>query len=480
MPKIHHKEPTLNGRAFICAYADREYLYLRIPLGNRKYSNISLQTTDIRVAHDKALDVYTEAVNSPTKKRTKKYLFVTACENFLKYKLEQSEIGEIKSGTVSTYEQRVYQRIIPYAKEIGVRLVSDIGTDTFEKYSTYYRQVTTKGRWNNDSKGLAVSTINSDITTLNELLDWCVRNDLLEFRNWKKIKKLRDNKDYREDANPAYMPDEWEQIKKTIIDWENAETDPVRKWKRRWYKNWVFFMYHGGFRCHEARALTLADIDVVRRNGKVRWGVVQVPTNTKTGKRTTIMNGNWLNSVKYHLNAGIKLRNEQIKEHNLKVEEGTLERWRACKTKITPIQFPPKMDLPLMANPFGYLNKAPAGADKTYKWLPEHSTDISWCAQVDLTPPTDETIRQKLDSVFRQLEFYQKKDFTLHSLRSTHITHALILKDMNIRQIADNVGNSQSEIERTYYRLNNLLNMEKLGFFKDELQKKEELVVKEG
>jgi hypothetical protein len=48
---------------------------------------------------------------------------------------------------------------------------------------------------------------------------------------------------------------------------------------------------------------------------------------------------------------------------------------------------------------------------------------------------------------------------------------------MNIRQIADNVGNSQAEIERTYYRLNNLLNMEKLGFFKDELVKKEELVV---
>ena len=480
MPKLHSKEPTLNGRAYICAYADREYLYLRIPVGNRKYSNISLQTTDIKVAHDKALDVYTKAVNTPAKKRSKKYLFITACENFLKYKVEQAEIGQITSGTVSTYEQRIYQRILPYAKEIGIKLVSDINKDTFARYATYYRQVKTKGRWNTDSKGLAVSTINSDITTLNELLAWCVQNDLLEFRVWKKIEKLRDKKDHREDSNPAYMPDEWEQIKKTIIDWENDESDPVRKWKRRWYKNWIFFMYHGGFRCHETRALTLADIDVVRRNGKVRWGVVQVPSNTKTGKRTTIMTGNWLNSVKYHLNAGIKLRNQQIEEHNKKVEEGTLERWRACKTKIELLEFPPKMDTPLMANPFGYLIKAPAGADKTYKWLTEHDIDFSWHAKVDVTPPTDETVRQKLDSIFKHLEFYQKKDYTLHSLRSTHITHALILKDMNIRQIADNVGNSQSEIESTYYRLNNLLNMEKLGFFKDELEKKEELVVEKS
>ena len=92
-----------------------------------------------------------------------------------------------------------------------------------------------------------------------------------------------------------------------------------------------------------------------------------------------------------------------------------------------------------------------------------------------MKPITDESIRGKFNLVLSTLDLDRK--YTLHSLRSTHITHALILKDMNIRQIADNVGNSQSEIESTYYRLNNLLNMEKLGFFKDELEKKEDLIV---
>ena len=111
MPKLHSKEPTLNGKAEIVSYEDREYLYLRIPRGDRKYWNRSLQTTDLKVAHDRALDVYIETVNAPQKSRSKKHLFTTACEKFLAHKHKQASTGKITSGTASTYEQRFYQRI---------------------------------------------------------------------------------------------------------------------------------------------------------------------------------------------------------------------------------------------------------------------------------------------------------------------------------------------------------------------------------
>ena len=88
MPKIQFKEETLNGRAHIVAYADREYLTLRIPRGNKKYSNISLGTTDLKIAHDKALDVYATTINQPLRSKNKKYRFATVCEEFLKWKLE--------------------------------------------------------------------------------------------------------------------------------------------------------------------------------------------------------------------------------------------------------------------------------------------------------------------------------------------------------------------------------------------------------
>ena len=410
---------------------------------------ISLKTTDLKVAHDKALDVYAATINTPQKTQSKKYLFKTACENFLKWKQEQVDIGQLRQSTHHTYEQRIYQRVIPYAKIVGIEKLSDIKKDSFSNYSTHYRKVGVKGKWKSETKGLAVSTINSDLTTVNELLSWCVQQDLLEFKNWGDMGKLRDKKDYREDANPAYMPDEWEQIKNVLKENENSEKDPIKKWKNCYLKNWVYFQYHGGFRCHETRRIRLNDVEVVRKNGKVKWGVVQVSPSTKTGKRTVIMNGNWLNAVKYHLNKGIKLRNEEIELHNKMVKDGTLPRWRAIQEPIEPIPFPPPPDTLLMSNPF-------------LKGMP---------------PMSDERIRQWLNKLLSELDFYKLKDYTLHSLRSTHITHALIVRDMNIREIADNVGNSQSEIERTYYRLNNMLNMEKLGFFREQISKKNELQV---
>ena len=79
-------------------YADREYLYLRISRGNKRYSNISLSTTDIKVAHDKALDVYVKAINEPVRTASRKYGFEEACSDFLKAKERQFESGQIKSS----------------------------------------------------------------------------------------------------------------------------------------------------------------------------------------------------------------------------------------------------------------------------------------------------------------------------------------------------------------------------------------------
>ena len=89
----------------------------------------------------------------------------------------------------------------------------------------------------------------------------------------------------------------------------------------------------------------------------------------------------------------------------------------------------------------------------------------------DFAVYTDESIRANFNSILSGCDFDKK--YTLHSLRSTHITHSL-LKGVRIRVIADNVGNSEAEIERTYYRLNNLLNIDELGFHKS--KEGEELV----
>ena len=438
--KIIFKEKTLNGRAEIVQYQDRENLTLRIPKGGKKYWNKSLATSDVAMAHQRAVDVYFETIQEPIDGKSRKYLFTTLCDKFLEHKQEQADIGNIRQSTVHTYDQRIRQRIIPYAKLVGVRNVGDINENSFEKYAIHYRKVQTKGKWKNSANGLAVSTINSDLNTLSELQDWLVRKKYLEAHKKSIIERLTDKTNYREEANPAYFPDEWEQVKKLLFQYENSETDPVKKWKKGWLKLWVMCMYHGGFRCHELRRVRIGDCRQKKKADNL-FGYVDIRPNTKTGKRTVAMNGNWLWSFKYHLNKGLKLRNEQIREHNKMVEEGTLPRWRKNQKPMELLPERAPTDRLLMSNPFSK----------------------------NLTPYSEEDIRQKLAALLSELDFYSSNNYTLHSLRSTHITHAIILKRLSTRDIADNVGNSETEIERTYYRLKNELN-ENLGFFRKQLE----------
>ena len=486
MPKIQFKEDTLNGRAVIVAYADREYLTLRIPRGNKKYSYISLQTADLKTAHDRALDVYAATINQPLRSRSGKYRFAKVCEEYLEWKQERARIGEIRESAVKTYSQRIHQRIIPYAEMVGVKNIADIKKDSFESYGKFYREVQEKGKWKSATKGLSVSTINSDLSTLNELLGWMVKRNILDANDFPIIQKLRNRKEFKEDANPAFMPDEWDAVKSALSEFVRIRDgdDEITKWRRRWIFNWIFFMYHFGGRVHEAMMLTLGDVSTRKMSDGKLKGIVQVSPQTKTGKRTVVMNGHWLNSVKSHLQKGIKLRNQQIEEHNKIVDSGEISKFRWRFQGRIPLIPKPNKDTSLFLNPiFHTVNKEDK---RNMKRIEQENRldDVRW----EVSTYSPEYIRSKYQSIIEDaLTNHFKgeskptdfKKFTLHSLRSTHITHQL-LNGVRIRVIADNVGNSESEIESTYYRLNNLLNIEELGMHRKKVSPEDELQAEES
>jgi len=439
MPKIQFKEATLNGEADLIAYADREYIYLRIKRPGRRYTNISLETSDLRTAHKKALGAYSAVMNEPPKSKNRKFSFENACAKYLEHKFKEVERGKINQRSAATYEQRVYQRIIPFSKSVGIKSIGDIQKDSFEGYGDYYLDVKTKGKWKKTANGLSASTINSDITTLNELLNLLVKWELLDPRKRGEIPKVLDKKAYREESNPAFLPDEFERFKEELYRHDQDLLDEIERWKRRWFINWVLFQYQSGCRCHESHNLRIGDTQIqVRPNGKVK-GILEIAPTTKTGRRTVIMNGNTLRKVKSHLNKGIKLRNAEIQRHNQLVVNGEIKnfKWRS-QCEISIMESARKDDFLLM-NPF-------LEGRKVY---------------------SIEHIRGWMNDVLDKCSF--EKRFTLHSLRSTHVTHAL-LRGYRTRVVADNVGNSQAEIERTYYRLSNILNIDELGFHKDAVE----------
>ncbi len=418
--------------------------------------------------------------------RSGKHRFAKVCEEYLEWKQERCQIGEIRESAVKTYTQRIHQRIIPYAEMVGVKNIFDIKKDSFEGYGKFYREVQKKGKWSSATEGLSVSTINSDLSTLNELLGWMVKRNTLDANDFPIIQKLRNRKEFKEDANPAFMPDEWDAVKSAFAEFVQIRDgdDEITKWRRRWIFNWIFFMYHFGGRVHEAMMLTLGDISTRKMpDGKLK-GIVQVSPKTKTGKRTVVMNGYWLNSVKSHLQKGIKIRNQQIEEHNKLVDSGEICKFRWRFQGRIPLIPKPNKDTSLFLNPiFHTINKEDKREMKTIQ-QEERLNDVRW----EVSTYSPEHIRSKYKSIVEDVltnhfKGEEKptdfKKFTLYSLRSTHIAYQL-LNSVRIRIIADNVGNSESEIESTYYRINNLLNIEELGMHRKKMAPQDELQSEES
>jgi len=436
VPRIVSKEPTLNGGAFIIRYEHREYYYLRVKREGDRYSNVSLETAEIEVARKNALDAYIKVVGEPPRSRGRSLSFEKACEQYLNEKYVEVVRKQLSPRSLDLYHQRIYQRIIPYAAFVEVKSIGDIRKDSFEKYAGYYLDVRQKGKWKSASDGLSTSTINSDITTLRSLLKWMVKREMLDPRKEGEIPKLKDRKNYREESNPAFLPDEFRQLKDILYRFDQDIDDEELRWKHRWFINWVLFQYQSGCRIHETAQIRLGDCEVqTRPDGKVK-GIVKVAPSTKTGRRTVIMNGNTLRKVKSHLNKGIKIRNQQIELYNSRVKNGEIKDRKGNPKPEIKLLSPASKDDCLMMNPF----------------LPERSVYHI------------EHIRNWWKRILKECSF--EKNFTLYSLRSTYITHAL-LKGIRTRVIADNAGTSESMIEKTYYMLNNLLNIDELGFHKE-------------
>ena len=444
MPKIEIKESTLNGEAYIIKYAERDSFYLRIKREGKRYSNISLDTEDIKVARKNALNAYVTIASEPPKSRSRKYGFEKACEEYLKEKEREVHRKQLAPRSAELYNQRVYQRIIPYARFAGIKSISDITKNSFEQYAGYYLDVKQKGKWKFVTNGLSTSTINSDITTLRSILKWLVKRELLDPKKLPEVPKLKDRKNYREEANPAFLPDEFSRLKDVLYKFDQNIDDEEQKWKHRWFIHWVLFQYQSGCRIHETAQIRLADCDIQKRpDGKIK-GIVTIAPTTKTGRRQVIMNGHTLRKVKYHLNKGIRIRNQQIESYNLLVREG----------KVLDKRGKPKPEIPLIAS---------AGNDDLLMMNPFFDGRTIYHT---------EHIRNWWKRILKECAF--EKNYTLYSLRSTHITHAL-LKGVRTRVIADNAGTSESMIEKTYYLISNLLNIDELGFHKE--SNDDELVV---
>ena len=439
MPSLEFQEPTLNGQAFICKYKGRRYLNLRVLRDGRKYTHISLNTEELEQAHRNALDAYVKVMSCPPRSSKETTTIKRIFEKFMEQKQLDTDRGQSKALTQKLYGQRIDQRFMPYLEYKNLSNIKDIRKDSFKDYAGFQLDKRHKGKWKNITKRLAPSTINADISTLNVIFNWMVENGHLMQDNKPIIKRIKDNKNYREEANPAFLPPDWKAFKDVLYKFDQGHENEYETWRRRWFINYVRFMYQGGFRPHEARKIRFGDVEMDKRKDGRPVAIIQIDSDTKTGKRTMVMNGNTFLNVKYHLNKGIKIRNKQIQEKNKKLLEGkkVLDfHNRLYKQQLDEVVAAHKDDLILM-NPFLI------GKRKIYH---------------------ESYIRDWMNMVLKECSF--KNRYTIYSLRSTHISYQL-LKGVQVNLVAKNVGTSMEMIQQTYDGLSSRYSIDKLGFFKD-------------
>lgn len=448
MPKIEIKEPTLNGQACIIKYAERESLYLRVNRGGKRYTVVSLNTTSIAQAHKNALSAYVKIESEPPRSRSNKTLLTRVCDEYLEEKSIDVARAQLSPRSQDLYRQRIYQRILPYCKSKGLRYVGEISKKSFTDYAGYYSDVKQKGKWQTDTVGLSTGTINSDITTLRAFFNWLVERELLDPKKMPDIKKLKDRTNYKDEANPAFLPDDWRIFEAALYSIEKEVTDEELRWKRRWFIHWVRFQYQSGCRPHETAQIRVGDCDVLpRRDGKIS-GIVKVSNTTKTGGRDVAMNENTIKNIKSHLTKGIKIRNEQIDFINQRIANGELK-----DKKGSPLTTPLPKIATLIKDDFLMMNLF---IESRTVYHIEH-------------------IRQWYNRVLAKCEFDRR--YTLYSLRSTHISFAL-LRGQPVNLVAKNCGTSLAMIQKTYDGLSSRYHIDSLGFFKDSSGKdaKEELL----
>lgn len=444
MPKVVWSEETLNGQAKICLLDNRAGYYLRIyRKEKRSYSFPSLSTSDIQEARKNALNVYVETTKVAPKTRSKKYLLETAIQEYLVERQEDVRNNELSSGSLDTYRQRLFQRILPYALEKGVRNIGELNNKTWDDYKKFYQSRKTAGRWGQESQGLSAETINSDISTLESFLWWCVHKGYVQPAEIpQKIKRVKQRKKHTEESNPAFFPQDWKSIVDVLENWDvqgidfnnpRGMEDAMKEWRQELFRWWVCFQYETGCRPHETNLLRFRDIEVIKDENRNQKLLISISEKTKTGRRECVAPYYLLEGIKRHKRAGLGLLARKNKEHNQRVKA----RWdKGIKRKADRLK-EENLDCEPMPSDLLFFNVFAQKGTRT-----NYST--TWY---------EEQWEALLVEAMKNPSFPQDciHTYTMYSLRSTHITHEL-LRGVDIEILSDNVGNSPTVIRSNYKR----------------------------
>lgn len=378
-------------------YKRGDYWQFRLWLAKeRKYARFSLKTRSQSTALEKAKLHYHDLMSNQL--AGKRYFSLTTKEGVAAYLAERQkdvEAGIIVKGRLSTVKTHLDHWLNYIKKDTKLKeLERSDCSDYFLKR--------TKGKKNVE---ISISTIANEQGTINSLMKWLFKRkeayiDGFDFSKLPKVDK-NDNKIRRSTFSEAEVDAFKAAVKLYTDKKENKLTD--KDWQQRMLASYYFLIASvTGLRTGEQKQLLWSDIEWTQGSkNKKTVGLVHIQIRAETSKVRT--------------SRGFYCRDDgYFKQLRTFIAENTVE------SKKKPIN--------LKDRPVFSLNSA---KPITQRAVLHHFGNLLELAGIET----------------------EGRDIVPYSFRHYFITQK-VMSGLNFRQIADMCGTSQTQIEKTYYHLN--------------------------
>ncbi len=220
------------------------YCRIRLPRADR-YKTISLQTADIIVARERALD---HDVDLQRRFQQGARPFGELAIEYLETQRRRAGAGEISDRRVESIKSIIVRHLNPYVGAIPIVRVSQ---EYWLKYPAW-RRANGMSRLH---KQICESTIYSEMAIFNGVLNYAVkRGDLSADLHFNSKPK------YTVAPQDALSLQEYRLLLTTAQNWVAKATKPVSRWGRTVAYNFMLIMCNTGMRPSEARNLRWRDV----------------------------------------------------------------------------------------------------------------------------------------------------------------------------------------------------------------------------
>lgn len=229
---------------------ERWYCRMKIT-GEDRYKTVSLKTTDLREARDKAYDLDAE-LRFKIKHELPVFnrLFSQVAKEYLDQQKERAEVGQITLHRWRVLDSHVRSQLNPY---IGSHQITLIGPDRWKDYPIW-RQKHGQGR---EGQKVSEGTIRAEMATLKAIMAYAAHKQYIResqvFKGKLPLSKVR-----REE----FTPQEYRKLHTFARGWIKEGRSKRNIWYRTMTYNFILIMANTGMRPSEARNLLWQDVAI--------------------------------------------------------------------------------------------------------------------------------------------------------------------------------------------------------------------------